>query len=593
MIAFEPRDYYHPYVERNYEELSRRMLQHLDQLRSQPLLALTEQDRVVMNRFCFTFLNVFVQQDFVIPDGYIPAFISHNTTIANLLSLTPINNADAAIAILQLQQANFVKILVLYSARCTLRINRKVFFDIDPRIASLWWCQYGEIYRGGFVSEDVCSQMHEHLNQLDERFVLSAGVESIYFGCTYVDGDRDRHVKTRINTIARRTMNQIPIQPRPNPRKIAVMSDCWKKGHSVYRTLAEYVRALRPEFHVTGIRALLSKEEYDDSLFDATIKLEVNNGVLDIAPLQHNEFAAIFYPDIGMTAPSIMLSNVRIAPLQVMGTGHPVSTWGSQIDWFVGGQLTDRPDNPEQNYTERLLLLPGYGAVHQLPTYQIKGHKKAVNKIVINCPAYAQKVNPTMVKAWREIFQRVGDKIIIRLFAGGVLSTFAAYLPFLIRLRQGCGVDLPMEVVPNLAYDVYMQAMEEGDLACDSFHFGGSNSVADSLHLRKPIVCLEGKYWYNRIGPAMLRDIGLEEPCVARTPEEYVEKVCRLVEDHDYREKVTNQLRQADLNADVFSLKHAASFREAMKVLIDKTLNRTVHELPNPLRWGVETGALS
>ena len=584
MIAFEPRDYYQPYVDKNFEELARRMLQNLDTLRMTPILTLSDQDRASLNRYCNTFLSLFLQPDFVIPDMFIPQFITHNVTIANLLSLTPLNNADAALSILQLQQANYVKMLTLYSARCTLKIDRKIFFDIDPRIASLWWCQFGEIYRGGFVSDDVCSQMNQHLDQIDQRFILSAGVEAIYFGCTYVDGDRDRFVKTKINDCARRSMNQIPIRPKPNPRKIAVVSDCWKRGHSVYRTLAEYVRALRPEFHVTGIRSLLSKEEYDDSLFDATIKLEVNNGVLDIGVLQDNDFAAIYYPDIGMTAPSIMLSNVRIAPLQLIGTGHPVSTWGSQIDWFVGGQLTDRLDNPEQNYTEKLLLLPGYGAVHQLPTYQMRGQKKAVNKIVINCPAYAQKVNPTMVRTWRRVFDRVKDKVIIRLFAGGVLSTFAAYLPFLIRLRQGCGVDLPMEVVPNLAYDIYMQAMEEGDLACDSFHFGGSNSVADSLHLRKPIVCLEGKYWYNRIGPAMLRDIGLEKELVAKNEDEYVDKICRLVEDDGYREDVTNRLKAIDLNKDVFSLQYAGAFREALKELIDRQIAGTVKELPSPYR---------
>jgi len=222
--------------------------------------------------------------------------------------------------------------------------------------------------------------------------------------------------------------------------------------------------------------------------------------------------------------------------------------------------------------------------VHQLPTYQMRGQKKAVNKIVINCPAYAQKVNPTMVRTWRRVFDRVKDKVIIRLFAGGVLSTFAAYLPFLIRLRQGCGVDLPMEVVPNLAYDIYMQAMEEGDLACDSFHFGGSNSVADSLHLRKPIVCLEGKYWYNRIGPAMLRDIGLEKELVAKNEDEYVDKICRLVEDDGYREDVTNRLKAIDLNKDVFSLQYAGAFREALKELIDRQIAGTVKELPSPYR---------
>jgi hypothetical protein len=585
MIAFEPRDLFIPYQDRNFDEVSRRILQNLDHLRATPTLSLSDQERATLNRFVNTFLTIFVQPDYVIPDAFIPQYITHNVTIANIVSLTPHQNTDPYLGILQLQTANYVKMLTLYNGRSTLKIDRKVFFDIDPRIASLWWCQYAEMYRGGFISSDVCGQVADHFNQLDDRFILSAGVEAVYFGCTYADGDRDRIVKTKINACARRSMNQVPINPRPNPRKIAVMSDCWKHGHSVHRTLAEFVRPLRPDFHVTGIRSLISDQEFDASMFDATLKLEVNNGVLDVGPLQNNEFAAIYYPDIGMTAPSIMLSNIRVAPLQLIGTGHPVSTWGSQIDYFVGGQLTDRKDNPEQNYSERLLLLPGYGAVHQEPKYQKRGQKKAIDRIVVNCPAYAQKVNPNMVKTWARIVERTGDRLCVRLFAGGVLSTFNAYLPFLIRMRMAVKSDKAVEVVPNLSYDVYMQAMEEGDLACDSFHFGGSNSVADSLHLRKPIVCLEGKYWYCRIGPAMLRDIGLENELVAKNEDEYVDKIVKLVTDDKYRAEVTKKLEDADLRADVFSMKHADSFRESLKFLIDRQLAGTATSLPSPLRW--------
>ncbi len=583
MIAFEPRRFYQLYQEKDFDELSRQMLQALDTLRTTPVFQLSVSDAAGLNRFTTTFLSLFVQPDYVIPDSFIPPFISHNLTIANVVLLSAYQTTDAFLSMLQLQPANFVKILTLYSPRCNQRLDSKQFFDADPRLASLWWSQVSEIYRGGFVSDEVCQAMREHLESLDERYVLSAGVEAAFFGVTYVAPDRDSVIKRNINLRAQNVFSPFRAMPEPNPRRIAVVSDCWNEGHSVHRTLAEFVRRLRPDFHVTGIHTQL-KAEFDSSLFDEVITLSIQNGVLDVAPLNGKDYAAIYYPDIGMTSPSIMLSNLRLAPLQIMGTGHPVSTWGSEIDWFVGGKLTDKPERPEENYSERLLLLPGYGAVHQLPRYVPSGATKTIDRIVINCPAYAQKINPSLIGVWKRVLDRLQDRAVIRLFAGGVLSSFAGYLPFVSRLRTQLGTQTGIEVVPNLNYQSYMQAMEEGDFACDSFHFGGSNSVADCLHLGKPIVCLEGQNWYNRIGPAMLRDIGLQE-LIASTEDEYVEKIVRLAEDDDYRSDVTKRLQAADLNADVFSMQYAGGLNDALKFLIDRHLAGDQETLPNPLHW--------
>ena len=126
-----------------------------------------------------------------------------------------------------------------------------------------------------------------------------------------------------------------------------------------------------------------------------------------------------------------------------------------------------------------------------------------------------------------------------------------------------------VEVLPNLNYANYMACMEEGDLSLDAYHFGGCNTMADSLYVRKLMATCEGDRWYNRIGPQMLRMVGLPE-LVAASPEEYVELVVRLIHDDAYRRALEGRLRQADLKNTIFSREDARYIRKAFEYLIAK-----------------------
>jgi predicted O-linked N-acetylglucosamine transferase (SPINDLY family) len=153
-----------------------------------------------------------------------------------------------------------------------------------------------------------------------------------------------------------------------------------------------------------------------------------------------------------------------------------------------------------------------------------------------------------------------------RLFPG-VVSSDNSYLPFAADLREALGESERVQIVPFCPYPQYMSLLEEGGLTLDSFHFAGSNTVAENLFLRKPTVVLEGDKWYNRIGPSMLRLVGLDE-LICTSEDEYVEKACRLIHDDSHREALTAKLRDADLDATIFSTEHASSFPRAIEYLI-------------------------
>jgi len=131
----------------------------------------------------------------------------------------------------------------------------------------------------------------------------------------------------------------------------------------------------------------------------------------------------------------------------------------------------------------------------------------------------------------------------------------------------------------------YMALLEEGDLSIDSFHFGGCNTIADTLFLRLPTVTYEGDKWYNRIGSQMLRMVGTPE-LIATNDDEYVEIVTRLIDDEEFRHEIRDRLVETDLEATIFNTASAGSFRDAFDYLIANHAQLSRETDSSPVRIG-------
>jgi len=334
----------------------------------------------------------------------------------------------------------------------------------------------------------------------------------------------------------------------------------------VYRITSQYVAALRDKYHLTFYQLSSVGLEIDKSQFDEVRHIDSSSGKIDISSVINNDFQVAFFPDVGMSPHSIVLANMRLAPIQIASLGHSVSTWGADIDYFISGAEAELPENPERNYSERLVLLPDSGAIHNRPLYEPAGRRKTVPEFVINCPWFSQKVNHRFCHVLQRIVDESPEALRLRLFVGTSLMRQSDFLAF---FRQIGSVlrKAQIEIVANRPYADYMALMEEGDLSIDSFHFGGCNTIADSLFLRIPTVTWEGDKWYSRIGSQMLRVAGLGE-LAATNDDEFVRLVSRLIADDEYREKIRARLVATDLDATVFNGRTAVCFREAVDYLI-------------------------
>jgi hypothetical protein len=319
--------------------------------------------------------------------------------------------------------------------------------EAAPDLASAWFCQTFKTAFAGNVDERVRTNLITLAKSLDDRFTICRDMQEPYFLVTYLGNDTaERNVKYWINHAIKRAAT--PIEAVKPSKTIAIASDNWMAGHSVWRTLKGYIDALRPDYELVLIHSLRDTDVLDTTGFAETIKISHDGKTTGFSPLQNRGFAGLIIPDVGMTGWSIALANHRIAPVQVMMTGHPVSTFGSEIDWFLSGELTEKPEHA-RSYTEKVFRVPGFGAIHEAPSYQPVGTVKTFDGLLVNCSWYGQKVTAEWVKFVGEIIKATKKPVKLQVFAGGAATSRGGFGAFLRSFDKALG-GVNAELFPHL-----------------------------------------------------------------------------------------------------------------------------------------------
>lgn len=578
----EPRNLLNLYLNQKYDELSEEFVQLLEYFEKVVNVSVSQELQYYIDIFIKNFLYLFTQPDYYIGDRHSLRFIQLNPVIANLTAISHYKNTDTYLKILQGQPKNFIKLLALYSPRNEYKLNYKELFDTNAELASQWYSYYIELYLSSLANPNCLENLKQHIRYADDaRLSNFANIADVYFGATYIDHDNDRAIKSRLNHVIQNSpfCRNAVINNQANPNKIAVITSMWHERHSVYRTLSEFVSSLADTYEITLIYLGRNRPELNIKAFSRIIYLDASKGALNLAPIINNDYMVVYFPDVGMSPESILLSNLRLAPIQLCGTGHPVSTYGSKVDYFISGIQVEDLDHCQNNYSERLVLLPGNGAIHNLVNYEIQNIKKQRSEIVINCSWLSQKVNYPLIQLLKEIQENANQSLYFQFFAGSSLRK-NGFVPFVRDLEDILGSGT-FEVFPGKPYPEYMALMEQGDLSLDPYPFGGSNIMCDSLYLRKPTVGYQGSKWYNRIGSQMLIEVGLEE-LIATDAQSYVNFALKLIDDENYRTEIGDRLKKISLEETIFKSESKQYFKQAIDYLIQhhKTLSMEQNQEP-------------
>lgn len=515
-----------------------------------------------IDRFAATLLWAFTQPDYTIPDNHVLRFLRLNAVISNLVSLTPFRNTDPALEILRAQRGDIAKVLALLSPRNAFDLPHAAIFATDAFAASMWYGHYFESYDIGAAEPQTLARLRHHIEHLDDRWCAVGCPTPLYYGVTYVAAGQEARIKPRLHAIVRNLYCPAPRGPGAESRRLAVVTGNWQPGHSVHRCFSPLVATLRDSYELVLVS--LGARPANEGSFSRCLRVSVRDGRLDAGPLGDERFLVAFFPDVGMNAESLFLANMRLARVQIASYGHPASTFGADIDYWLAGRDVELPP-VAPNYAERVVLLPGSGIAATLPPYRPAGITPTDKPIVINCPWSAQKVNSPLLETLRRIADRVDRPLLFRFFPGGSVRGRLRFAVFERAVVAGLGRDRA-DVRPCLPYREYMAELERGSFTIDSYPFGGCDVIIDSLHVGRPVVTLEGTRWYNRIGSHLLRRVGLGD-LATTTEAAYEATVERMACDDSYRAHATQVLQAADLGRALFAGETERWFRKSIDYL--------------------------
>lgn len=568
LVDFSADKLHKAYREQAYDSMSEQFLAVIDHFRNITYYALDVPTKHALNGFVKQFLYFLTQEDFVLSDAYASRFIDANGVIANMVAISDFGSTDPYLRILLGQQRNFTKLLALYSARNKVKIDRKLLFGTSPALATQWYYCFTEGYRNGCADETTLANLREHIAYEDDRLIgINSFTHHAYFGATYIDHEHDYLVKQRINKLFQATpLCSQPIRNTPKKKRIAILTSMWFKRQSVYRSQQPFLAELAKDHELLLVQLGRERTDFDTSLFQEVRHYDASKDASDIKAIQDNDFAMAYYPDIGMSIESIILANMRIAPIQVTNYGHPVSTFGSKIDYWIGGQETEAADRAREHYSERLVLIPGCAQAPVPLEYQLQYPQLPTSPVIINCTWSGQKINSDHLHRLKKIADRAKTPVKFHFFPGGAILG-NGYIPLDRAIKNILGEER-VQVLPDLVFEQYMPALEAAHFALDAYPFGGYNTAVDLLTLRKPIVTLAGNRFYNNSTAYLLGTVGLEE-LITRSEQEYIDLGVRMIDNADYRDRMIRRLKTADLPSTVLSLKHVPAFVRAIDYLLE------------------------
>jgi len=250
-----------------------------------------------------------------------------------------------------------------------------------------------------------------------------------------------------------------------------------------------------------------------------------------------------FYTDIGMEPLAYYLAHARLAPIQCVTWGHPLTTGISTVDYFISSEHLETA-NAEQHYSEQLVRLPHLANYYYRP--QSAGLSRARPRAGFDaedhlyvCPQSLFKLHPDNDHVFGEILRRDARALIVML--AGQEPQWTELLRARWQRTLGARAER-IRFVPRCPLPEFQQLLADADVLLDPLHFGGGDTSYEGFAVGTPIVTLPGEFLRSRITYALYQAMGMDD-CIAQNSEQYVELAVRAATDHAWR----HQLRQTIL----------------------------------------------
>lgn len=361
--------------------------------------------------------------------------------------------------------------------------------------------------------------------------------QSTAFYRHYLEDDIDE--QRRYGALVAHMMESIDPGSAPRPmrtrRRIGFCS-AYFRFHTVTRLFAPFIEALADRGFDLEVFALDGLGDgWDERLRAvATVHAEGRDGPGWRKLIAGRELDVLVYPEIGMHPLPAGLAAIRLAPVQVVLWGHPVSTGLPTIDYLLSPDAME-PVDAQQSYSERLVRLPGVGHGLQDRDYPqpvpVELAPPHAGRIDLLCAQTVYKLLPAQDELFARILAglpeaclhlTVDDRPVVRDWLRERMAP--------VLRRHGVDPDRQLLLHGFFDFPRFLGLADACRLNLDSIGWSGGMSAIDLLSRGMPVLTLEGPTMRTRQTAALLRRLELPE-LIAADADDYVARAVALARD--------------------------------------------------------------
>ncbi|MBD8526651.1 tetratricopeptide repeat protein [Pseudomarimonas arenosa] len=350
-------------------------------------------------------------------------------------------------------------------------------------------------------------------------------------------GDEVEDLQQRYGRLLRRMMHALAPDSAERPlrqgkRRIGFVSAYFRE-HTVARLFVPLIEQLdreRFEVHVFSLDDVgdrWSQRLQVGSLFHAGRRGAPEwRKLIDAAELD-----VLVYSEIGMHPLTQGLAALRLAPVQAVLWGHPVTTGLDTIDLFLSADQLE-PADADRHYLEPLVRLPDLG--HGLSAADLPEPtaptciSRREQGIELLCAQSVFKMLPAQDYLFAAILDALPNA---RLH---LLADHRADVRHWLQQRmarafaeRGSQAIERVQIHGFLSHADYLGLSKVSDLNLDTIGWSGGMSALDLLAAGLPTVCLPGSSMRSRQTACLLQLLGLDE-LIARDQAHYIELAVSL-----------------------------------------------------------------
>lgn len=525
-----------------------------------------QRDAHFATRIASAIAALFSDPDFQLSQMGFQRLIPLQRWMAIIFGASPLGNADHIINIfnqqgpgqqaqITLQDRDLVKFSLLYSPDSSIPMQADVLWKKDKRFAAalffaLLSSRIVATQQAHDKREQLLDWLPARLGEVSLDDIPVAIVHDVWMHCSYAFGERKHDIKRAINRLIRAKLlssgltDLAPASPAQRDKPVLMCILEWfQSNHSIYRTHSLSMEALKAKFHLVGVSLRGASDELTRSLFDEVHVLPPSGALLE-AVARVRQIASekqpdvIYYPSVGMFPDTVFLTNLRLAPIQIVALGHPATTHSEFIDYVVVEE--DYIGAPEC-FSEKVVAVPRAAIPYRPPANcpviapKVRSDPDPVR---IAVAASIMKINPIFLQTLKRIADTANVGLEFHFFSLSAFGLSKVYLENVIRRTLGHRAVM----YPHLPYAEYLQNINRCDMFLNPFPFGNTNGIVDTVRQALPGVCLTGAEVHSHIDEGLFRRLGMPDWLIAKSIDEYVTAAVRLVRNAGERERLARQI---------------------------------------------------